>query len=106
MLLTKAISLTGGEIRFMRLFLELSKEKFGKLFGVTHPAVIKWENDQAHINPATEKCIRLYVLDHLKVTDREFRMIFKKIIVENLRKQGKSNKIFTIDDLEEFKMAS
>lgn len=45
-LINKPIPLTGAELRFIRKFLELPTAAFGKLFGVSHVAVIKWENDK------------------------------------------------------------
>lgn len=76
MLATKATPLTGKELRFIRHYLEMSTHTFAKLFGVTHTAVLKWENEERKMAPGTEICIRLYVLDHLKVTDKEFRKIY------------------------------
>lgn len=41
------------------------------------------------MNPNTEICLRLYILDYLKVSDKEFRKLYVKIrervlsIVEN-----------------------
>nr|NGX49592.1 hypothetical protein [Candidatus Anoxychlamydiales bacterium] len=37
------VDLTGNQIRFIRTWLGLTQSEFGKLFGVTHPAVVKWE---------------------------------------------------------------
>lgn len=62
---------------------------FGKLFGVSHVAVVKWENDKAKINPATELCIRLYVMDHLVPKDKEFRKFYHNMHIENLAKHKK-----------------
>jgi hypothetical protein len=61
--------LTGAEVRFIRLTFELTLQKFAKRFGVTHPAVLKWE--KAGRRPtgmgwATEKDIRLYIISRLE----------------------------------------
>jgi len=85
-LVHKPVPLTGAELRFIRKFLELSTSAFGKLVGVSHPAVLKWEKEQVHINPATEIYIRLYVLQHLHAKDKEFRNLYKQISIESLIK--------------------
>src|SRR5258708_35710032 len=79
LLAKKTTSLTGNELRFIRQYLEMSTHAFAKLFGVTHAAVLKWENEESKMNPSTEICIRLNVLDHLKVTDKEFRKLYLKL---------------------------
>lgn len=65
-LTTKPHSLTGNEIRFIRKYFRKTLEAFGQEFGVSHVAVMDWEkegNMPVKINPATEKCIRLFILD-------------------------------------------
>lgn len=68
-LIRKPAPLTGDELKFMRKFLNLSTTDFGKIFGVTHAAVVKWENGNTRANLSTEVCIRLHLFDHLKVKD-------------------------------------
>src|ERR1700722_2350825 len=92
-LIYKPVPLTGAELRFIRKFLELSLDAFGKLVGVTHPAVLKWEKDQVTINPATEIYIRLYVLQHLQAKDKEFRNLYEQISIENLIKHKHDKQI-------------
>lgn len=89
-LIHKRIPLTGAELRFIRKFFEMSTSEFGKLFFVTHAAVVKWENNQTQINPNTELCIRLYVMDHLHPKDKEFRKFYHQISSE-LAKHKKSS---------------
>ena len=60
--------LSGSEIRFVRLYFEKTLKKFAERFGVTHPAVKKWE--QTKLKPAkmgwsTEKDVRLFILESL-----------------------------------------
>ena len=43
MLVKKRGPLTGAEVRFIRLALEMTLANFGQLVGVSHAAVIKWE---------------------------------------------------------------
>jgi DNA-binding transcriptional regulator YiaG len=92
-LIHKPVPLTGLELRFIRKFLELSTTEFGKLVGVSHPAVLKWEKEQVHINPTTEIYIRLYVSEHLKVKDREFRDLYQQISIDHLLKHKNDKQI-------------
>lgn len=54
MLARKSIALTGGELRFIIDYLEMSTRDFAKLFGVSHAAVLKWEKEESKMNPSTE----------------------------------------------------
>lgn len=86
-LIHKPFPLTGAEVRFVRKYFVLTTAEFGKQFGVSHAGVIKWEkqeDDLANMNPATEKCLRLFVLDHLKSKDKEFREFYHEITIEQL----------------------
>ncbi len=83
-LASKPTRLTKNELRFIRHFLTMTTTEFGKTFGVTHSAVIQWEKGNRNANPATEFCIRLYVLNYLRVKDKEFRSLYKKISIEKL----------------------
>ncbi len=58
-LASKPGQLTKNELRFIRHFLGLSSVEFGKIFGVTHSAVIQWENGKRNPSPPMELCIRL-----------------------------------------------
>jgi DNA-binding transcriptional regulator YiaG len=80
----KPTSLTGSEIRFIMDYFEMASRDFAKLFGVTHAAVLKWEKEESKMNPSTEVYLRLYLLNHLKVSDKEFRKQYLKISPENL----------------------
>ncbi|MBN22607.1 MAG: hypothetical protein CL678_15090 [Bdellovibrionaceae bacterium] len=66
----KPARLTGNEVKFIRYYFEMDLKSFGKRFGdVAHSAVIKWEkfNDEpTNMNWATEKDIRLAIVDKLK----------------------------------------
>lgn len=86
-LIHKLSPLSGAEVRFIRKYFALTTAEFGKQFGVTHAGVLKWEKQEdnwANMNPATEKCLRLFVLDHLKSKDREFREFYHTISIEQL----------------------
>lgn len=84
MLARKPTQLTGGELRFIIDYLEMSTREFAKLFGVTHAAVLKWEKEESRMNPSTEVYLRLYLLNYLKATDKEFRKLYLKISPERL----------------------
>jgi transcriptional regulator with XRE-family HTH domain len=72
--------LTGNQIRFIRTWLGLTQIEFGKLFGVTHPAIVKWEkteNKTAKMNLSTQRDLRMWLLDQLLTKDDDFRKAFK-----------------------------
>jgi transcriptional regulator with XRE-family HTH domain len=105
-LLEKPAPLSKDELKFMRKHLEMTTTEFGKIFGVSYVAVLKWERGvRAHLS--TDVCIRLYLYDHLEKTkDKDFRNFFHKIGLETLAKHGKG-KIgpLTIDPSQELKSA-
>ena len=75
--------LTGLEIRFIRLSLEMTIDEFAKRFVVTRHAVMKWEKagaDETGMQWATEKDIRLEAI-HSRIESgankcREFVEVF------------------------------
>ncbi len=85
----KPTFLSGVEIRYIRKYMEMSTKEFGNIFGVSHAAVVKWENDTNGITPALELCIRLYMLNYLKVKDEEFRALYNEINLGQLSKRRK-----------------
>lgn len=93
----KPTALTGKELRFIIDYLEMSTRDFAKLFGVTHTAVLKWEKEETRMNPSTEVYLRLYLLDYLKVTDKEFRMTYLKIKPKNFAHSESKNYPLEID---------
>lgn len=92
----KPFSLTGNEIRFIRHYFEKTLTDFGREFGVSHAAVIEWqnkENDPIKMNPATEKCIRLFILDAISVPDKKFREFYHHIDIKTLAEQKKAKNV-------------
>ena len=79
----KPFPLSGNEIRFIIDYLELSTRQFAQIFGVSHTAVLKWEKEESKMNPNTEIVLRLYLLNHLNATDKEFRKFYLQINPEN-----------------------
>jgi len=91
----KPTALTGDELCYIRTYLEMTTTEFGKVFGVSHVAVLKWESEQNRISPPLELCIRLHVLNHLHVKDKEFRALYNDIDLQRLAK-GPKEKIHRI----------
>jgi len=57
--------LTGREIRFIRHSMDMTLEEFARRFGVTHPAVVQWEQcggRPTRMAWALEKDIRLEII--------------------------------------------
>jgi DNA-binding transcriptional regulator YiaG len=101
----KPSSLTGDELRYIRKHLQMSMAEFGKIFGVSHVAVLKWEDEQNRISPSLELCIRLYVLNYLQAKDKDFRALFSELSLQQLSNQPKG-KIYPIEaHTEELKIA-
>ena len=74
------VDLTGNQIRFIRTWLRLTQTEFGKLFGLTHPAIVKWEkteNRSSKMNLSTQRDLRIWLLDQLLLNDESFRKGFK-----------------------------
>ena len=64
----KPTVLTGSEVRFIRLWLEMSLSAFGRECGVSHAAVNKWEakvDEFTRMERGTEFLIRCMVLEQL-----------------------------------------
>lgn len=92
MLAITPLPLSGDKLRFIMGYLEMSTREFANLLDVTHVAVLKWLKEDTKMSPNTETCLRLYLLDCLRVTDREFRNLYVKIREKNLADfEDKSN---------------
>lgn len=96
-LATKSSPLTGPELRFIIDYFELSYRDFAKLLSVSHAAVVKWEKEKSKMNPHTEVSLRLYILDHLNVTDKEFRKWYLELSQQNLSDTESSKTPLDID---------
>lgn len=95
-LIHKSAPLTGKELRFIRKYFEMTTTEFGNYLGVTHPAILKWENEKSQIPEATEKYVRLYAYNRLKVKGDEFQRFFSEISSEKLTKFTKESKPITV----------
>lgn len=97
MIARKASPITGSELRFIIDYFEMSYRDFAKICGVSHVAVVKWEKDKSRMNPSTEVYIRFYILDYLKVTDKEFRKLYLTINPQNLAHSEAESNLLEID---------
>ena len=72
LLIRKPVPLSSDEIHFIRTYFEMTTTEFGKLFCVTHAAVLKWEKGDVP-QPTTDVCIRFFVLSklHKKIRNLE-----------------------------------
>jgi DNA-binding transcriptional regulator YiaG len=83
-LVHKQTNLTGAELRFIRKHLEMTTAEFGKVFGVTHVTVLKWESEENRISPVTDIYVRLYVLQRIQAKNEEIGKLFCEISPEQL----------------------
>ena len=77
----KPFLLTGDEVHFIRTYFEVTVEDFGKQLGLSDVAILNWEKTRskpAKINPTTELCLRLLILEKLKANNQIFRDTFRQ----------------------------
>lgn len=85
----KKLPLTGNEIQFIRKYFALNTTAFGHLFGYSHSAVLKWENQGdafARIAPTAEIYLRLYILDFLQKDALDFKELYTEVRIPELAK--------------------
>lgn len=78
----KGTRLTGNEIKFIRLYFEMTLQEFAKRFSVSHVAVLKWEWMQNHATPmnwSTEKDIRLFLLSKISDKPNALAVLYHKL---------------------------
>lgn len=83
----KKTPLTGNEVKFVRKYFSLTTAAFGKLFGYSHSAILKWENQEDHvarIAPTTEIYLRLYIIDFLQKGATDFKELYHEIQIPHL----------------------
>ncbi len=81
-LVLKPSRLSGSEVRFLRLFSEMTLVQFAERFDVTHPAVLKWERSGNHATGmgwTTEKDIRLFALSGLSPKANAFVIVYEQL---------------------------
>jgi DNA-binding transcriptional regulator YiaG len=85
--------LTGNQIKFIRLYFEMTLKEFGQRFGVTHPAVIAWEskeNRASKMDWATEKDSRLEIVKRILGNSEEIGNLFSTL---SEKPEGSSDEI-------------
>jgi DNA-binding transcriptional regulator YiaG len=95
--------LTGDELQFIRNYFGLTLQAFALQFGISHVAVMKWERRKekiAKIQPSTEMCVRLFILEKLNVSNDLFRSIFRSfdlskiaLIQKRKEREGRSDQL-------------
>lgn len=93
-LIHKKTPLTGNEVKFIRKYFSLTTTAFAHLFGYSHSAVLKWENQGdaiARIAPTTEICLRLYILNFLEKDALDFKELYNEIQIPELAKYLRSS---------------
>jgi DNA-binding transcriptional regulator YiaG len=101
LLLRKAAPLTGAELRFIRKYLGFTTTELGELLGITHVAVVKWESGKTRPTILADIYVRLYVIDHLQVKDKEFRSLFEETspsLLKEAKKKRPSPLVIDIDE--------
>lgn len=91
----KKTPLTGNEIKFIRKYFSLNKTAFGRLFGYSHSAVVKWESQENHfarIAPTAEIYLRLYILSFLQKEPVDFKELYEEIRIPQLAEYLKKSK--------------
>lgn len=97
LLCQKHARLKGDEVRFIRAFFLKTLQDFGNIFGVSAAGVKKWEDSEdqfTNMNEASEKLMRLYVLDQLlpetaKKNDiLKYRKDIKQLIEQHFDRHG------------------
>lgn len=64
----QGIPIKGAEVQFLRKSLGLSMEKFGKLLGLSAPAILKWERARTkRLSPINEVAVRALMADQLDI---------------------------------------
>lgn len=94
MLIHKSTPIKGDELKFIRKYFEMTTTEFGKAFGVSHVAVLKWEANESQIPPTTEKCIRMFALEQLNGKDEELLKLYREINIESLAKKRKGKQAY------------
>jgi DNA-binding transcriptional regulator YiaG len=64
----QGVPIRGAEVQFLRKTLALSMEKFGKLLGLSAPAILKWERARMkRLAPVNEVAVRALMAEQLGI---------------------------------------
>ena len=75
--------LTGHQVQFVRHHFDMTLQAFAARFGVSHVAVLKWEqqgNQPTGMTWSTEKDIRLFIHQQLSGQPREFLQLYEQLV--------------------------
>lgn len=98
----KKMPLTGNETKFIRKYFSLTTKHFGYIFGYSHSAVLKWENQGnniARMAPTTEFYLRLYVLEYLQQEKSDFKELYNEISIPQLAECLKKSETYDYNPL-------
>ncbi len=98
MLIHQPTPLQAEELRFIRKYFEMTTTAFGEVFGVSHAAIIKWENGQLPA-PPMDVYIRMYVMDRLKAKNADFGKLFHEVNMASLaqaKKERRKGKLLSL----------
>ena len=96
LLIRKPGPLTGNEIRFIRKYFDLTTTAFGKLFYVSHSAVLKWEKGDVP-PPPTDFCIRFFVLEKLSKKNSEFGKLYRQVHLGDFQHKDIAPELLTLE---------
>jgi hypothetical protein len=74
--------LTGNEVKFVRLHFAMTQESFGAIFGISGPAVHKWErkgDNPTEMQWSTEKDLRLFVQSKLSPDTKAVGKLYEEL---------------------------
>lgn len=74
--------LTGCEVKFVRLHFNLSQAAFGSIFGISGPAVHKWErrgDRSTEMQWSTEKDLRLFIQSKLTQDSKAVGQLYEEL---------------------------
>ena len=91
MLIHKPTPLQAGELRFIRKYFEMTTTTFGKVFGVSHAAVLKWEGGQLPA-PPMDVYIRMYAMNRLNAKNEDFGKLFHEVSMVELAQAKKERR--------------
>ncbi|MEN0060111.1 MAG: hypothetical protein AAGB31_14830 [Bdellovibrio sp.] len=77
--------LTGRQVFFLRNHLGMTLREFGKLLEVTHPVIKQWEkcnDDPTKMSDATEKILRLKMLESIGTKPARFLEVFQNLDID------------------------
>jgi transcriptional regulator with XRE-family HTH domain len=78
-LVLKASQLTGKEIRFLRKYIGLTGEQFGRKLGLTKEHVSRIENDKYPVGAQTDRLIRYLALSSTSTLEKQMKSLFERI---------------------------